>query len=145
MEEKYYLVRKDALPSIYEKVVYAKRLLQNETCKTVAQAAKMAGISRGVYYKYKDKISIFVEKNDQRIYTINVLLIDKIGVLSELLQRISQYSGNILTINQNIPTDGIAPVSISVSMDTNQNDIEALLSIMRSVDGVIRLDLIAKE
>ncbi len=145
MEDKYFLVRRDALPPIYEKVVYAKRLLQNKTCKTVAQAAKMAGISRGVYYKYKDKISIFVEKNDQRIYTINVMLIDKVGVLSELLQRISDFSGNILTINQNIPTDGIAPVSISVSLDENQHDIESLLTIMRSVDGVIRLDLIAKE
>lgn len=42
MNDKYYIINKKALQSIYEKVVYVKKLLYTGKCKTVNEAAKAA-------------------------------------------------------------------------------------------------------
>lgn len=53
---KYLLVNQDILPQVYSKVIYAKSLLASGEAANATQAAKMAGISRSAYYKYKDGI-----------------------------------------------------------------------------------------
>ena len=111
MNEKYYIVRKDALPEVFEKVVYAKQLLYSNRCKTVNEATKLAGISRSAFYKYKDDVSVYVEKGDQHILTLNVILSERKGQLSVLLTLLSNHGASILTINQNIPSDDIAQES----------------------------------
>ena len=57
MEEdnKYYVVRRKALPEILLEVAKVNSLLENEDL-TVAEAANRVGISRSSYYKYKDDI-----------------------------------------------------------------------------------------
>ena len=54
MSGNYYLIDKRVLPDVYEKVVNAKKLLREGKVKEVTEATKMVGISRSVYYKYKD-------------------------------------------------------------------------------------------
>ncbi len=58
------------------------------------------------------------------------------GRLSELLNNLS-VGLNILTINQNIPVDGVAPVSISARTDDLQMDISQVISLIRSMPGVV--------
>ena len=53
---KYLLVNQELLPAVYAKVVTAKSLLASGEAASATQAAKMAGISRSAYYKYKDGI-----------------------------------------------------------------------------------------
>ena len=44
---------------------------------------------------------------------------------------------NILTINQNIPVDGLAAVSISISLDaTSTSDME-LVNALKKLEGVV--------
>lgn len=145
MDDRYYIIDKRVLPAIFEKVVAAKKLLQNGTCRTVNEATTTVGISRAVYYKYKDHISIFVEKNAQKIITLNMLLLDEVGVLASLLKLLSEQGASILTINQNIPIDDIASVSISLTTESLGVDLEELLVILRSTRGVLRADVVAKE
>ena len=73
MNEKYYIINKDALPAVYEKVVFVKKLLYTGKCKTVNDAVKQAGISRSAFYKYKDDVSVYVEKNDRFILSLNLI------------------------------------------------------------------------
>lgn len=145
MDDRYYIIDKNVLPKIFEKVVAAKKLLQSGKCKTVNDATAQIGISRAVYYKYKDYISIFTEKNAQKIVTINMLLLDVVGVLSKILQHLSAVGASILTINQNIPIDGVAPVSISITTETMSVDLQEMLSYISEIDGVLRADVVAKE
>ena len=145
MESKYYLINKEVLPSVFEKVVMAKKLLQNKKVKTVNEATKAVGISRSVFYKYKDNVSVFVEKTKQEILTMNLMLIDEIGVLSKILELFKKKNVSVLTINQNIPTEEIAPVSISVSTGEINCTVDSLVKSIKKIDGVLRVDLIAKE
>ncbi len=145
MDDRYYIIDKNVLPKIFEKVVATKKLLQSGKCKTVNDATKQIGISRAVYYKYKDHISIFTEKNAQKIVTVNMLLLDVVGVLSKILQHLSGVGASILTINQNIPIDGVAPVSISITTESMSVGLQEMLTYISQIDGVLRADVVAKE
>lgn len=53
---KYLLVNESLLPEVYSKVIAAKAYLASGEAPNATQAAKMAGISRSAYYKYKDGV-----------------------------------------------------------------------------------------
>ena len=61
-DEKYFIVKKKALPEVLLQVVEAKRLLDSERVLTVQEAVEQVGISRSSFYKYKDDILPFHEK-----------------------------------------------------------------------------------
>ena len=84
---KYLLVDMSILPEIYAKVVEANGYLQSGEATSASQAAKMAGISRSAYYKYKDKIFEYNEQGDD-VTAINAKLIDNAGVLSSVMNEL---------------------------------------------------------
>lgn len=110
----YYIVEESVLPEVFLKVVKAKELLEKGEVKAVNEAVKMVGISRSAFYKYKDCIFPFFESSRGKIITLALVLKDIPGILSKILNIISETNANILTINQNIPLGGIATVSISI-------------------------------
>ena len=145
MSQEFYLIDKSVLPDVFSKVVEAKRLLQTGRCKTVYEAAKTVNISRSVFYKYKDSVHVFVEKDKQNIITIILYLSDEIGALSRVLALISSVGASILTINQNVPMNGIAPVSISFNMLNMDIGLDELLLEMEKLSGVLSVKPVAKE
>ena len=110
----YLLVDMSVLPEVYVKVIEAKGYLQSGEAANASQAAKMAGISRSAYYKYKDKIFEYSEQGDD-VTTINAKLQDNAGVLSSVMNELYLAGANILAVNQSIPVNNIADVSITVS------------------------------
>ena len=134
---KYLIVETDTLPEVFAKVVYAKQLLENGETNNISQAAKMAGISRSAIYKYRDSVFPYIREMSGRVVSIYVMLRDKPGMLSNLMAELYRHGVNILTINQNIPVDGLAAVSISVSMDaTSTSDME-LVNALKKLEGVV--------
>ena len=115
----------------------AKRLLSQGKAKNSSEAARLAGISRSAFYKYKDGVSIY---NDQqsKIVTYSLTLMDNPGVLSNVLSELSHYGANVLTINQNIPMDGAAPVTISFTTGGLLIDEHDLRQALRAIDGVVQ-------
>ena len=55
-QNKFLLVDLSVLPEVFTKVVEAKRYMAQGKAKSYSDAAKMAGISRSAFYKYKDKV-----------------------------------------------------------------------------------------
>lgn len=145
MEGNFYLIDKRALPDVYEKVVRAKKLLKERKVKDVTEAAKVAGISRSVYYKYKDYVFDFSESPKGRKATFNIMIIDEKGVLSNILNNVSSLGGNILTINQGIPLNGYAYISITIDMSSVVGDIKTLSEGIEKVDNVEKVEFIAME
>ena len=58
MSGNYLVIDKRVLPDVYEKVLFAKKLLKDGRVKEITEAVKIAGISRSVYYKYLSLIHI---------------------------------------------------------------------------------------
>lgn len=145
MEGNFFLIDKRALPDVYKKVVKAKKLLQEGKVKEITEATKLAGVSRSVYYKYKDLVFEFSESQKGRKATFNLMIIDQTGVLSNVLNYISSVGGSILTINQGIPLNGYAYVSLTIDMSDIHADIKNLIQDLTNLDRVEKVDFIAME
>ena len=124
--EKFYIVAADALPEVFLRVAEARRMLQVGEADTVGEAACKAGISRSAFYKYKDAVQPFQNMKAGRIITFYTLLKDTPGVLSNILSIFANSGANILTINQTIPTNGCAAVTISAETSEMQESIEEI-------------------
>lgn len=131
----YLLVDMSVLPEVYVKVIEAKGYLQSGEAANASQAAKMAGISRSAYYKYKDKIFEYSEQGDD-VTTINAKLQDNAGVLSSVMNELYLAGANILAVNQSIPVNNIADVSITVSFAQSGHMTDEVLEKIKSVGGV---------
>lgn len=134
---KYLLVDASVAPEVFVRVVCAKQLLAQGKAASSSQAARMAGISRSAFYKYKDSVQRYDERLRGGIVTLNATLEDEPGVLSNVLSRLYQEGTNILTVNQNIPVDGVALVSISVRPGDGVPP-ERIVAALASVEGVVR-------
>ena len=131
----YLLVDMSVLPEVYVKVIEAKGYLQSGEAANASQAAKMAGISRSAYYKYKDKIFEYSEQGDD-VTTINAKLQDNAGVLGSVMNELYLAGANILAVNQSIPVNNIADVSITVSFAQSGHMTDEVLEKIISVGGV---------
>ena len=140
---RFYLVEAGLLPEIFLKVMDAKELLQTGECATVGEAAARVGISRSAFYKYKDGITAFRDLLGGRILTINVLLRDQTGLLSALLGVFARCGANILTINQSLPVNGCAAVTISAETAGMTESVEMLMHDLQRAEGVLKAEVLA--
>ena len=142
---KYYIVSGDMLPEAAVKTVEAKRLLKNGEVHTMSEAARAVGISRSVFYKYKDKAHPFYDRGIDRTVTLYAQLQDRAGVLSSFLGIFAGAGANILTMNQNIPVDGTASISVTAQMGELVMELSELLEQLRASEGVVEVDFITGE
>ena len=122
----YYLVDSSILPKVYSKVILAKNLIASGEAASTTQATKMAGISRSAYYKYKDKIFEYSGRGEDTA-TINAKLLDNAGVLSSVMKELYVEGANVLSVNQSIPVNGVADVSVTVQISNKNASNDSLL------------------
>ena len=144
-KKKYFVVRERAVPEVLLKVVQAKRLLDSGKVQTVQEAADRIGISRSSFYKYKDDIFPFHEQARGKTITFIIQMDDEPGLLSMVLQTISRFHGNILTIHQSIPINGVATLTLSVDILPGEGDAEAIVDEIERQDGVHYLKILGRE
>ncbi len=140
---KFYLVAADALPEIFLKVAEAKRMLYAGEVSTAGEAARQVGISRSAFYKYRDSVQPFNDMKTGRIITFYALLKDNPGVLSNVLSIFAGSGANILTINQSIPTNGCAAVTISAETSDMRESLEELIACAAETAGVVKFEILA--
>ena len=144
-KKKYFVVRERAVPEVLLKVVQAKKLLESEKVRTVQEAAEQIGISRSSFYKYKDDIFPFHEETRGKTITFIIQMDDEPGILSVVLQTIAHFHGNILTIHQSIPINGIATLTLSVDILPGEGDAEAMIEEIESQEGIHYLKILGRE
>ena len=134
-----------AVPEVLLKVVEAKRLLDSDRGMTVQEATEQVDISRSSFYKYKDDIFRFHDNSQGTTITLTFQMDDEPGLLSDVLKIISDYGGNILTIHQSIPINGVASLSISIQILQSTGDVSKMLETMENQKGVHYIKILAKE
>ena len=142
-DKNYYIIDKAVLPEIFLKVMDVKNLLESKKEKTVQDAVNRVGISRSAFYKYKDAVQPFNDMKAEHIITFYCMLKDNTGVLSSVLSVFATSGANILTINQSIPTNGCAAVTISAETSGLAETLEKLMADVAAVDGVVRVEVLA--
>src|SRR6056297_845640 len=145
MIKKYLIVNKKILPEVYEKVIEARKLINENSNINISEAVKKVGISRSTYYKYKDYVFSPSENSIGRMAVFSLMLSHKKGVLSKVINNISDHNANILTINQTIPINEKANVSLSLDISGIDISIDELVESIKEKEGVISVDLLSIE
>ena len=144
-KKKYYVVRERAVPEVLLKVVQAQKLLDSGKVQTVQEAAEQTGISRSSFYKYKDDIFPFHEEAKGKTITFIIQMDDAPGLLSNVLQTIAYYHGNILTIHQSIPINEIPTLTLSVDVLPGEGDAELMVEEIEKITGIHYLKILGRE
>jgi len=142
---KFLLVDTNIVPEVFNKVVEVKNILAKKSEYTVNDAVKLVGISRSAFYKYKDYVFPFYELSMGRVLTLFFVVEDYSGLLSSIIKEIANSKANILTINQNLPVNGVADVTISVETQSMTTDIEELMKRIGEIEGVRRKEVLARD
>ncbi len=145
MRSNFLIVDRSVLPDYLEKVVEARGMLRDGVAKDVSDAAKLAGISRSTYYKYKDFVFAPDDATLCKKAVFGMNLRHEQGILSDVLNTFSSIGANILTINQSLPIHGNANVVLSVDMTHVDLTTEELITKLRRRKGVTSMKLIAVE
>lgn len=141
----FYLVCEEILPGAIKKTIRVKEMLKRGEARTINEAVEKMSLSRSAYYKYKDYVFPFYEASQNKLITLTFFLENKKGVLSSILNMISDASGNVLTIHQGIPLQGVANTTISIETDKLSINLEALLEKLRALGGVKKLEILGQE
>ena len=144
-KKKYYVVRERAVPEVLLKVVEAQKLLDSGKASTVQEAADKTGISRSSFYKYKDDIFPFHEEAKGKTITFLIQMEDEPGILSNVLKTIAHFHGNILTIHQSIPINGVASLTLSVDILPGEGDAEDMVENIEQMEGIYYLKILGRE
>lgn len=145
IQPKYYLVERSLLPEVFQRVIEANEAIASGRASTASEAARMAGLSRSAYYKYKDGVRPFFEATTDRIVTFHFMLLDQPGVLSSILGLMAASGSNLLTVNQSIPMRGQASVTIAARTGGMQYSVEELMHRAERLEGVSKVEILASE
>lgn len=133
------------MPEAVVRTMQAKELLARGEAKTVHEAVEQVGISRSAFYKYKDGIHPLNKLERERLITLSMNLEHRSGILSRVLAVIAGLEGNVLTIHQTIPLQGMANVVLSVDISQMSDpDSAMLLDVIRRQDGVRKAAVIGQ-
>ena len=143
-EEKFYLVRADILPEAIQKTAQAKEILSKGKVETVNQAVEKVGLSRSAFYKYRDGVFPLQDPLKGTIVSLSLLLEHRAGILSQVLNTVARANANILTINQNIPLQGVGLVTISVEIAQMTIPLERLIKNLNDLAGVVKIELVGQ-
>ena len=136
------VVDASVLPEVILKTLTVKRMLANREEKSSSAACRTVGISRSAFYKYRDSVFIYEEQMRDRIFTVYMLLHDEAGILSGVLHTLSDANANVLTLNQSIPVDGAAAVTVTFRLQGSAN-VSALCSALSERKGVVEVRLLS--
>lgn len=136
LEYEFYIVDKRAVPESLIKANKVKTLLESNRKMSVSEAVKVVGISRSAYYKYKDMITPYIPLKKDKMVTLYMRLSDAAGSLSTVLGVVAKQGANVLTINQNIPINGNADISLSIDTTNMKKDMAYLEKKITAIENV---------
>ncbi len=139
------LVDKNVLPPVISKVLEAKLILAQNPGRSVQSVVEDQGISRSAYYKYKDNVHPFYEASYGRVITVIFVVEDVSGILSNIINIMARANLNIVTINQNMPINGLADISISVETNKMDGPMGDLIGRLKAIPGVRKCEIIARD
>lgn len=143
-QKNFYIVNKEVLPEAILKTAVVKELLAKGEALTVNEAVDKVGISRSAFYKYRDGIFPFYKASEEKIITLSLLLEHRTGILSNVLNTVAKMKGNVLTINQGLPLQGMAVVTMSLETAEIEADPAEIIHRLQMLDGVKKVELVGE-
>ena len=87
----------------------------------------------------------FYEATNGKKVTLLITVENFQGILSLILQVVAASHANILTINQNIPINGLADISVSLETASMLGSVEDILNEVNKLAGVRSCKVLSRE
>ncbi|MFA6756078.1 MAG: ACT domain-containing protein [Bacilli bacterium] len=143
MNNDFLLVNKAILPEVLPLVIIARERI-NKDGMSVTLACKEVGISRSVYYKYKDMV--FLPQNSETKRAIISLKVeDKQGILNSILDALRKANVSILTIFQDTPVQELAYITIKIDIKQIKIPLDNLITKLKKINFVKKVELVSYE
>ncbi|HHU11796.1 MAG TPA: hypothetical protein GXZ64_01025 [Clostridiaceae bacterium] len=138
-EQEYLLVKADALPDVFAKVLEVKRLLDQGECFSISQAVRKVGISRSAYYKYVGSVRVFDETRRGDMFTLLLRVENYAGVLPRILDQVVPSGCRLVTLHQDVAIKGISSLLLTLDSEDSEEDgrPNALIESLQLVNGVV--------
>lgn len=145
MASDFLIVHKKILPDYLEKVIEARDLISRHEAGSVTEAVKMVGISRNTFYKYKDYVFRTEGSESRRKAILSIVLLDRHGSLSKVLNTLSNLHLSVITISQSIPVASKAAVTISLDITEMTESFDTVIGELKKQEDVLSVHLDAIE
>ena len=142
---KRYVLKEKAVPDVLLRVMEAKMLVESGKCPSVQEATERVGISRSSFYKYKEDISPYHENGRGKTINMVIQMEDEQGLLSQVLSTIAENRANILTIHQSVPINGMASLSISADVPSEDMDLTKMVDEIEAIAGIMYAKILDRE
>lgn len=142
---KFLLIDTSVLPEIFTKVIEVKKLLYTNKVKDTSDAVKKVGISRSTYYKYRDFVFQIDDALSSRKITMSLIVKHLQGVLSELLDCLTDFGVNIITINQSIPFNEMANVTLTIDISKCNYNVNEIIASLEQKESIVKVNIISME
>ena len=142
--KKFFLIREDVLPESVVKTLKIKEALKQDPDMSIFEAVKQFDLSRSAFYKYRDTIFPVEEKmQTTKEFTLILYVNDVVGMLANVLNKLSTWHLSVLTIHQSIPMKNRA--TITLSLDATDTDLERddVVDLLKEIDNVTKVELIS--
>ena len=80
-----------------------------------------------------------------KVVTLYMRLSDAAGSLSTVLGVVAKQGANVLTINQNIPINGNADISLSIDTSNMKKDMKYLEKKIKSIENVSNFSAVGND
>ena len=87
----------------------------------------------------------FYEATSGKKVTLLITVENFQGILSSIITIIADSHANILTINQNIPINGLADISISIETVSMFGTVDDILKDIAKLAGVRKCEILSRE
>ncbi|WP_180554373.1 ACT domain-containing protein [Staphylococcus haemolyticus] len=142
--KKFYLIREDVLPESVVKTLKIKDALKNNPELSIYEAVKLFDLSRSAFYKYRETIFLVDEKMlDHREFTLILYVNDIVGMLAQVLNKVSKLQLSVLTIHQSVPMEEKATITLSLSAKDTTISIDEIIKALRNIEHVSKVELIS--
>lgn len=143
MNHQYYLVNKKILPPFFETVLKIKEEIEEDGI-SVSTACENHKLSRSTYYKYKDYIYKPIQNNSTKAI-ISFRALNTQGVLSNVLNVLASTNSNIITLNQDMPVQDYAFLTITIDVSQANKTLEEIIELIKNLENIKKVELIAFE
>ena len=141
----YLLVSTDVCPEVLLKTIEAKKLIELYGDRPVTDILKEVGLGKSAFYKYRNKIYTYESVDHDMVVTLYFVVDDYHGILAAIINKLSKAKGNILTINQNVPIDGLADVTVSLDTSEMKRSLDELMDDVCTIKGVRRAQVLNRK
>ena len=143
-ESEFFLVKLEVLSDVIKKTIKVNDALKRGEALTIQDAIEEYDITRDSYYKYRDSVLPFYEATDNKILNLAFSIEHQAGVLANIVMTISRNMGDIITINQGLPINGIASLNVSVDTSIMNIDTTILIAKLKHIKGVRNMEILGR-